>query len=214
MLRAARRFDLQSCLLCGARGDHALGLCAGCEADLPEAFGGERAILQHRDAIDDCYAAFRYRFPLDGLLQDWKFRGDLAAGRLLSRLFADRLLGAGLAAPAGLLPVPLHWSRLLRRGFNQSTLLAQPLARVLQVPLQHGLVLRARRSAQSGLGGPARARNLRNAFRLAKACPLRHIVIVDDVLTTGATVNALARALKLGGCERVDVWALAQTPLE
>lgn len=210
---ALARFDPRTCLLCGARGAFSGSLCGACSAELPRAGGGDRTLLQHRDALDAVHASFVYGFPLDGLLQRWKYQGDLASGQALIRLFRDDVLQQVCAAPELLLPVPLHWWKLMRRGFNQAALLAAPLGRALGCTVGVRQASRAWRRAQSRSSAATRAANMQRAFKL-HCLPPRHVVIVDDVLTTGATANALAAVLKRAGAQRVDVWALAQTPID
>jgi Predicted amidophosphoribosyltransferases len=117
------------------------------------------------------------------------------------------------ALPEAIVPVPLHISRLRERGFNQAHELARPLARHLGIPLRPGWLERTRRTdAQSDLDAEGRAGNVRGAFVARVPSGIRHVAVVDDVMTTGATLAACTLALKRGGVERVDVWALARTP--
>jgi ComF family protein len=113
-----------------------------------------------------------------------------------------------------ILPVPLHRARLRQRGFNQALELARPLGRSLGVPVRHGLLLRARATAaQSELDAAARRRNVRGAFAVHAGAALpSHVAVLDDVMTTGATLAECVRALKRAGAQRVDVWALARAP--
>ncbi len=112
------------------------------------------------------------------------------------------------------MPVPLHRSRLRERGYNQALELARPLARRLGVPLRHDLLIRTKSTAaQSELDAPTRRRNVRGAFGLRAEAPLpAHVAVLDDVMTTGATLAECARVLKRAGVARVDVWALARAP--
>ena len=113
--------------------------------------------------------------------------------------------------PELIIPVPLHKSRLKERGFNQALELARPLGQRFGIPVDIQAIRRTRATApQSGLDKKERRRNIRGAFEL-KGKPLaRHIAIIDDVVTTGNTVNELARILRRGGATRVEVWAIAR----
>jgi len=214
------------CLACGERGQAGLDLCRCCAAALPwnrvacptcalplpvpaEACG---ACLRRPPPLDAVHAAFVYARPLDRLLPRFKFHGDLAAGRLLSQLMAEAC--APLPRPDALVAVPLHRSRLRRRGYDQALELARPLARMLRLPLRHDLLHRRRATAaQSDLNAVARRRNVHNAFvaDTARALPA-HVVLVDDVMTTGATLHAAAKALRRAGVARVDAWVCARVP--
>jgi ComF family protein len=154
---------------------------------------------------------FLYGFPLDRLLPRAKFHGDLAASRQLAMLMAPALAAAD--RPEAVVPLPLHRERLRRRGYDQALELARPLARELGLPLHEGLLRRQRATApQSRLDAVQRRRNLRDAFvveRSGRPAP-GHVVLVDDVMTTGATLHAAAIALRRVGVARVDAWVCAR----
>ena len=153
---------------------------------------------------------FDYAFPLDRLLPRLKFHRDFAAGRVLARCMVDRL--AALPRPDALIPIPLHRARLRSRGYDQALELARPLARALQLPLLGNALQRNKTTtAQSRLDADARQRNLRGAFVVASgASPPAHVVLIDDVMTTGATLHAAARVLHQAGVRRVDAWVCAR----
>jgi ComF family protein len=157
-------------------------------------------------------APFLYGPPLDRWLPRFKFHHDLAAGRLLSQLMLEACAAA--PRPDALVPVPLHRSRLRSRGYDQALELARPLARALALPLRTNLLARARAtSAQSSLHALQRHRNLRGAFAAAPGRqPPAHVALIDDVMTTGATLHAAAHALRAAGVARVDAWVCARTP--
>lgn len=170
------------------------------------------ACLRHPPPQTRAHAAFVYRSPLDRLLPRAKFHGDLAALALLGRLMAHALGDA--ARPEALVPLPLHARRLRQRGYDQALELARPLARWLDLPLRDDVLLRVRAtSAQSRLDAAARQRNLRQAFVVRPRVALpSHVALVDDVMTTGATVRSAAHALLRAGVARVDVWVCARVP--
>jgi ComF family protein len=140
----------------------------------------------------------------------FKFAGTLAAGRSLSLLWIASPLPA--LRPRAIVPVPLHRSRLRRRGYNQALELARPLARSLDIPLWCGGLRRIRATnAQTELTAVQRRRNVRGAFTVAShGPPPDHVAVLDDVCTTGATLAECARVLQRAGVRRVDVWALAR----
>lgn len=162
-----------------------------------------------------CTAAFRYEEPLSSLVVDIKFRSKLNLIRLLGGLLADALSAErerpGWQSPAAIVPVPLHPHRLRTRGYNQALELARVVGRRLAIPVNQRCCQRTRATrAQTELDEHSRLSNLREAFAVTEPLP-RHLAILDDVVTTGATVSELAWVLKQAGCERVDVWALART---
>jgi ComF family protein len=160
----------------------------------------------------EVHAACVYSAPLDGLLPRFKFHEDLAAGRLLSQLMAEAF--ASLPRPDALVPVPLHVGRLRSRGYDQALELARPVARALRIPLRTRWLVRARATApQSEQDAVGRRRNLRNAFAVrADAVVAPHVVLVDDVMTTGATLRSAADCLLRAGARRVDAWVCARVP--
>lgn len=214
------------CLLCGASDTGEMDLCADCAAELPRnrsccarcalplavpaALCGE--CQRRAPPWESAWAPFRYGWPLDRLESRFKFGRDLAAGRTLATLWQRE--AAPLPLPRLLLPVPLHTGRLRQRGYNQALELAKPLARHFGLSLRHDVLLRQRGTiAQTELDAVTRRRNVRGAFAVRAATVLpAHVAILDDVMTTGATLAECARVLKCSGAQRVDVWALARAP--
>jgi ComF family protein len=188
--------------------------CAACGLPLPVPAAACGACLRRPPPLSATRAVFRYAAPLDRLLPRLKFHGDLAAGRLCAGLMAEALAGplADGPRPQALIPLPLHRDRLRARGFDQALELARPLGRALALPVTDDLLRRVRDTApQSRLDAPARRRNLRGAFALAPgATPPAHVVLIDDVMTTGATLHAAADALLRAGALRVDAWVCAR----
>ena len=171
--------------------------------------------LQKPPPLDRVHAAFRYGFPVDRLEQRFKFHHDLAAGRELSDAMRPMLVDALAKGerPQAIIAVPLHPKRLRRRGYNQSLELARPLSKAFAIPLLHDILHRIRDIApQSGLGAQARLRNPRGAFAVGGGALPPHIALVDDVMTTGATLYECARTLKRAGVQRVDAWVAARVP--
>ena len=154
---------------------------------------------------------FRYEAPMDYLLLQLKFHQRLHLAPLLGTLMAEAIRGRAMTLPQSLLPVPLHPGRLRERGYNQALELARPLSQLLDIPIGYRLCRRQRATlAQTSLQGKDRRRNLRGAFSVEKGELPRHVAIVDDVVTTGATVEELARTLRRAGVETVEVWACAR----
>jgi ComF family protein len=185
-------------------GAHDSGLaCGACQTQAP--------------AFDATCAAAGYLAPLDQLVLQLKFGGTLALAPWFAQAIGEAAAVAGMDPPDLLCPVPLGARRLAERGFNQALEIARPLARTLGVALAPALALRVRETpAQSGVAPAERRNNLRRAFMLAPHAVAqlagRHIGVVDDVMTSGATLHELAALLKRFGAARVSNYVFARTP--
>lgn len=216
-----------ACLLCGSPIAGETGFCDDCRCELPynrsccpscalpmRDSGGLPCgrCSRHPPPFSRSQVPLLYQPPLNRLIGDFKFRRKLHLAVPLSRLLLDHLPG-GQPLPDAILPVPLHPRRLRERGFNQALELARILAGELGLALDWRSCRRVRATPpQSGLDRQMRRRNLRAAFQADATVSGRYIAILDDVITTGATVTAVSLALLQAGAARVDVWALARTP--
>ena len=230
------QFDLsqlrvpQQCYLCHQPSDDIC--CAFCQADLPHTkllrSPYDQPNLLHNPKLktalaqpvfQQLLAPMRYRWPVSNLMQDFKYhRKDKFAA-----LFADWMLPSiremyGQTLPDILVPVPIHPLRQLRRYYNQAELLTKSLSQKLDIPVSQRLCKRiAYQRSQTRLSGKARRNQLQNAFAINENVALglsqpmvKRIVIVDDVITTGSTANAVARILKHRfPWAQLDVWAVA-----
>ena len=173
------------------------GVCGQCQSQPP--------------FYDRVYSLFSYRQPVSGLIVGLKFHHRLPLARLLGRLMVDHLLNLLDSSPDIIIPVPLHPRRLSERGFNQAKELARPISKGLNIKICSDSVERfSNKPPQTTLSRKQRLKNTRGAFRVRDNLSKGHILIVDDVMTTGATVNELARILKRGGVERIDIITLAR----
>jgi ComF family protein len=219
----ARLLPAQPCLLCGAASHDGL-CCSACAAELPRLDQAHCPIcalptlnasvcgqcLQHPPPFEHTVAAFSYDFPLDQLIQSLKFHEHL----ILVDFLADAVVQRVSSTPDSLLPMPLHPARLRERGFNQSALLAQRIAQRLHIPLLRNACERIRNTTpQSKLPLKERDKNMRLAFSCKPAANIhgKHIAIVDDVMTSGASISELARVLKQAGASEVSAWVVART---
>lgn len=197
----------RSCVFCGTSSEkNEKSICCACYDDLP---WNEPAVSPEQSLYECSIAMLHYTFPVDVAIKKLKFSRKLyyapAFGELLC---ASRpLLPKDIDA---VLPVPLHWRRKMMRGFNQASELAKPVARMLNVPLVSGIARQKSTPFQSGLKAAERARNLRRAFRVSEELSHRHVLIVDDVVTTGATTRALAATLQAAGVGSVSILAVAR----
>ncbi len=207
------------CLLCQASNGL---LCEPCLADLPwlpkaccpvcalPNLAGDICghCLRETPAFSRTQAIFSYAFPVDRLIQRLKYREHLALAPLLGALLARKLPGD---LPDLWLPMPLHAKRLRERGFNQAVEIARELAARTGVPMQSDLAARVRDTPpQAGLKREARKRNLRGAFECRKNVAGLHVGIVDDVMTTGSTLEELAKTLKAAGAREVSCAVIAR----
>jgi ComF family protein len=208
-----------SCFLC--RGAARALLCASCDAELPRLAAGlcpRCALASPGGAVcgrclaepphyDATVAALAYRFPADALVHALKFRGELALAPFLAFLLNEKL---NSSEPVDcVIPVPLSASRLRSRGYNQAAELARQLRRGrLDLAL---CVREADSPPQTGLAPDARRRNVRGAFRCTRPLAGASVAVVDDVMTTGATLDEIARTLKAAGAARVVNWVVART---
>lgn len=219
------------CLLCLAPCGHHAQICLPCRDDLPRISSPcEQCALPlpnltqsrfcahclHRTpAFSHTFCPFLYAFPVSRLIAKFKHQQQFALGHLLAQLWLeDYLQSPTRATPALLMPVPLHRQRRWTRGFNQSRLLAETWSKALDIRLHDDLYRRRDTPSQQGLSAIQRRRNLRGAFAISHPELVRgkHIALVDDVMTTGTTANALAAILLRAGATRVDIWCLARTP--
>lgn len=215
------------CVFCGTQTDRSEGrICSGCRRDLPWISnacarcaaplavklppGVYCAACQSRPSpIQATVAPLLYEFPVDAGLKALKFGRRLhyapAFGELLTA--AMPRLAADIDA---LLPVPLHWRRQAYRGFNQALELCRPLARDFALPIMTSVERRRATPFQSGLAAVQRRENLRQAFLVHKTYGFRHVLVVDDVVTTGETTRQLGTALIMRGVRKVSVLAVAR----
>ena len=187
-----------------------VSLCANCQKNPPPQ--------------DHSHCLFLYDAPIKQLLTQFKFQQKFAYGRLLGNLFASHLSDYYQQHPDDLpqviLPVPLSQQRLGERGFNQAERIAKPVAKELGLPILHSACKRKRHTApQLSLPAKERHKNLRNAFEIketltVKGQPIEHLALIDDVITTGATLESLTAEVKKKGVKTVTLWGLARTPLK
>ncbi len=218
------------CLLCEvALHKEQIALCEGCRSDLvpnhracrccglplqPDTSEGLCAdCLQQRPPFTQLWSPFVYAQPLEWMIQQFKFNAKLSCVPVLSALMLEQMPAQWLKAhrPDALIPMPLHPARQRQRGFNQSELLARPLAQALGIRLDTQCCKRQRNTEhQTGMNAKQRRKNIQDAFHFTPNTAYRHVVIFDDVVTTGSTVSELSRLILKSGVERVDVWSLAR----
>ncbi len=212
----------ERCRLCAGPAEH--GFCTGCRAEFTRvAAPCPRCALAQpvrrcpRDnnvwQVTSIIAPLCYEFPLTTQIHALKFSSARSFGRALGLMLAEHLRGR-LEAEAidALVAVPLHRHRLVERGYNQALEIARPVAAELKLPLLIAGVTRTLPTRpQSELDLHERQASVTGVFSVSRKLHGRHVAIVDDVITTGATVNSLAGALRLAGAVEVQAWAVART---
>lgn len=219
------------CVLCHESSHQAMDLCHRCETELPNSkqscYRCARPLaltpislshtmplccgqcLKKPPFFDSTLSVCSYHSNIRHLITQFKFQQKLYCGRILSQLMI-KMLQKQPRAVDSILAVPLHRHRLRRRGFNQALELAKPIARHFNIPIIDNDCYRIKETApQSELPANKRRRNVAHAFAMGAIVPQR-VAIVDDVVTTGHTVNELSRILKMAGAESVQIWCLAR----
>ncbi|WP_427980187.1 ComF family protein [Agarivorans sp.] len=174
------------------------GICGECQQTSPH--------------FDKIYCLNDYLWPTDALLKNYKYAKQRHLAAPLSQLLWQQLQQLQAPLPEAYCSVPLHWRKHWQRGFNQSELLAQALAKQSDIPLVNVLKRHRYGSSQASLTRRQRQRALKHSFRCQASLPFKHWVVVDDVVTTASTANVIAGKLKHAGATQVDIWAIARTP--
>ena len=215
-------FFRKSCLLCGASSNG--GLCVPCRSSLPylpfdhcpvcalPAAGRLvcGACLAYPPAFTHTVAAVSYAFPIDAMIHSLKYRANLAMAPILADLLAAQI--DQVIFPDFIVPMPLHPARLRERGFNQALEIARCIAEKTGIALLPDVCKRIKNTvSQTGLPWKEREKNIRGAFACEMDLTGKHIAVLDDVMTTGATLNELARVLHAHRAIKVSGWVVART---
>jgi len=215
------------CVLCHAPSGRQ-NVCVGCHGDLPwicRACKYCGATLSPNSDADSCvqcpiilngiqraFSALAYEYPVDKLVTAAKFSGRIDIARALGELLTSALISSALPVflPRRLIAMPLHASRLGRRGYNQAAEIALPVSRALRIPLAQSVCQRVRNTPeQTSLTGAARRQNMCGAFRVRRSMATLDVALIDDVVTTGSTASELAGKLLDAGARSVQLWTVA-----
>ena len=160
---------------------------------------------------DACFCAFEYKEPIAKLIRKFKYHDHPELAQRLAKLLYQEIINQDIELPDLLIPVPLHISKLRQRGFNQSLLLTKELSKLLYIPYKSDIIYKSKATtAQADLSLALRRKNLKNCFKQVKETDAKHIVIIDDVVTTSATATEITKVLKKTGVEYIQIWGLAQ----
>lgn len=214
-------------MLCTASKGDALGLCAECLHNLPwhkqahcpqcGLASGLNQICGHclksTPAFDRTHALFRYEHPLDAMLQRYKYGHLLTMSETFGQMIADSIgTDTGNSLPDAIIPMPLHPQRLQERGFNQAVEIARVTGNRLQIKLDTQSCTRIKLAPpQVSLPLKQRVRNMRGAFTCTARLDGLRVALLDDVMTTGASLNELAKTVKAAGASHVECWVIART---
>lgn len=217
-----------ACYLCGADSAGGEDFCLPCLAELPwnlhpclgcavplnvPGMDYCRQCLARPNAFDQCFVPIKYGTPIDDMILRYKQHADERVGAILGGLLINALPASAQATlfDSTVIPVPMFTANLRRRGFNPAQQVAARLAKQLTLPINYHLLCQRKHDPQKGLNAAQRQKNLQGVFRFEGTAP-KHCLIVDDVMTTGATVQTVATELKRRGCEYISVVCLARTP--
>ncbi len=212
----------QACLLCSASDGGDSGICTDCLNELPHhalccpqcgllSFEGQLcgACITSPPDFDATKAAFTYQYPISQVLQQYKYNQQLFLAETFAELMLNNLEANNIDL---IIPMPLHPSRLQERGFNQSLEIARIIGKRLNVPITSQAVARIKQSPpQASLPLKERVKNMKGAFACYEDLSGLRIALIDDVMTTGASLNALAKAVKAKGAAHVECWLIART---
>lgn len=220
-------FD-QACLLCNAKTQHqshhqaSIAICRPCMTNLPWqtktccpqcGLGHLRSVcgqcLKSAPYFDSTYASMAYNYPIDSVLQHFKYQKQLSLTPILAKLLLQH---APPQQADYIIPMPMHPKRLQERGFNQSLELAKIVSKTLNIPVELAACKRILHTPpQAGLALKERAKNIKGAFQSTIALTGKNIIVIDDVMTSGASLNELAKTLKNAGANQVSNWVVART---
>ncbi len=216
-------FNHKRCLLCQLKHKGKQRICKPCQQTLPWLkaqclrcalpLRSENnlcpACLRKTPYFDRVYCGFTYSFPIDALIPPGKFNNRTDYLEAICELTIASVCIS--EKPDCLIPVPMHPRKILSREYNHAWILARKLSQTLDIPLRNDLLIKSMHTAdQRDLNAVKRRQNLRNSFSCTKTPPL-HVMLVDDVITTGTTANMISKILRQAGCKRVDIFALART---
>ncbi len=227
MIQRLQNLLPRACLFCHATTHRSLALCQHCEAELPwlkntcqqcalplakdsgSLYCGD--CLSHPKAFDKTTALFYYAPPIRKLISQLKYHQQLMHAHFFANIFIQHLKQP---LPQAILPVPLHKKRLRQRGYNQAVEIARPIAHRFNIPilLQH-CIKNKTTTPQTQLPAKQRRNNIRGSFKISKPIYFAHVAILDDVMTTGSTINELAKTLKKQGVTTIEAWCCARSYL-
>lgn len=217
-----------TCLLCRQKSSRRYSLCEHCAKKLPwiefvccacaqpqnqpMRFCIDCSQKPNRFLFANIEILFKYEEPVTQMITQLKFHSDLFQSRLLGELLLERIKKNNFTKPDCILPVPLHRKRIRQRGFNQAIEIAKPIAKALSIPIIRRKIIKiSANQAQSSLSAKERRKNVKGVYAIKKTlAQYQHVAILDDVMTTGSTVNEIANLLKQAGVANISLWICAR----
>jgi len=191
-------FQSHYCHQCGQPYSSRDGTCGQCIAKPPY--------------YDECFCPFEYAEPISATIINLKYHDKPQLARSLGQLLAYEVNQQGLLLPELLVPVPMHLSGLRKRGYNQSTQIAKAVGKQLDIPVSYNMLSKHKKTeSQTKQSLTQRKINVRGSFSMKKNCRAQSVAIIDDVVTTGATVGEIAKILKKNGVDYIQVWGVTHT---
>lgn len=191
-------FQQHNCTQCGQQLTQGQDYCGLCLTKPPE--------------FDACFCPFEYQEPIRSQICAFKYNNKPELAQALAQTMALEISGNALDLPDLLIPVPMHISKLRSRGYNQASLIAIKLGQLLNIDVATNIIEKHLATpAQAELSLAQRRKNLKGSFQLKNKIPSKHVAIVDDVFTTGATAEEIAKILKQNGVDYCQVWGVAHT---
>lgn len=214
----------QSCILCTGHHGGTIGICQACLEHMPWHCAPQcpqcaqvsnglicGACLNTTPNFDTTHALFTYDYPLDRLLQHYKYRESLHLAKLFAQLWLNKY-SATTTAINLIVPMPMHSMRLKQRGFNQALEIARIISKATTIKLDYSVCQRIKLTPpQASLPLKQRMKNIRGVFKCDRNLQGLNIALVDDVMTSGASLNELAKTLKQAGAAHVECWVIART---
>lgn len=225
MPKAINHLLPKSCYLCESPTNSSLEICQACLDDMPRNkdacyYCGIPSQTKNthctkcratEPALTRTLSPYLYDAGIKLLISSLKFKQDITKAELLAHLFLSELTDTDLSSIDYLLPVPSHRRRLRERGFNQAYEISKILSKKLNIPILSSIQKHKHTSPQASLSARQRHLNLKNSFSMRKDIPIARIAIIDDVITTGTTVNEIASLLRNNGIQHIEAWAIART---
>jgi len=215
-----------SCILCGQTADLPVELCSPCKkallrrsescprCGLELSFGDKQCgrCASRPPVFDHCESVLSYTLEAGQLIRQLKYNQKTSIAHVMAYLLAEHLQNHRESLPEVIIPMPIHRNRLYRRGFNQTMEIAKYLGAILDIPVDYKCCQRTKQlESQTQFGAQSRRNNVRGVFRMLKEVAYKHIAILDDVMTTGATADELTRVLKMAGVDNVEIWCCVRT---
>jgi len=220
-------FTTSTCILCHSSTHSTLCLCSHCLNDFPlmthscpqcgnalstKTSGLCGSCQKHPPSVDKTFSLFHYKTPVDHLIKQLKFNHSIIPADLFGKLMAKAIAQQNITLPDALIPIPLHSNRIRERGFNQAIEIARPLAKAFKIPLINNRVIRSKHTRpQTDCSAKERSNNLKNSFNCITPLPYQRVAIIDDVISTGTTINEVAKILKQQGVKEVYAWSCAHS---